>query len=225
MSNLIFIDDDTDLLEINQRYFSKEGHHVQIVSDPRKVVSIIKQNTHDCIILDIMMPGINGFELCRQIRECSSAPLIFLSGRITEQDKIKGLMAGGDDYLTKPYSFKELSARISAHTRRYSQMIQQHIYQLQGLTFDIDSHKVFFEGEDLCLSNKEFELLYLLATNPKRLITFEDIAIKLWGLYSESDKATIMVTASRLRKKLSSISDFDNPIESVRSKGYIFHMN
>ncbi len=223
MSNILFVDDDNDFLEINSRYFTKEGYQVRTLSCPEHTMKLLNLYQPDCIILDVMMPGINGFELCKRIRSITTAPIIFLSGRTGENDKIKGLILGGDDYLVKPYSFRELSARIKAQLRRYHS--QNHLNQIRcpPLSLDLKLHKAFFNKEDLHLSNREYDLLLLLVTKSNQIVTFEDISNHIWGTYSENDPKTIMVIASRLRKKLSSYEDLSSAIETVWSKGYAFH--
>jgi len=223
MSNILFVDDDCDFLEINARFFTKEGYTVKISSNPNDAFYLVKSFHPDCIILDVMMPGLNGFELCKKIRSFCTAPIIFLSGRTGESDKIRGLALGGDDYLVKPYSFRELSARIKAQLRRYTAQSNFNLIHYPPLTLDLKQHKAFCCKEDLLLSNREYDLLLLLATNPNQIVTFEAISNHIWGVYSENDQKTIMVIASRLRKKMASYSELENMIETVWSKGYMFH--
>jgi DNA-binding response OmpR family regulator len=170
-----------------------------------------------------MMPGLNGFELCKRIRSFTEAPIIFLSGRTSENDKIIGLNLGGDDYLVKPFSFRELSARIKVQLRRYNSLTNSNQIRYPPLTLDLKQHKAFHNKEDLQLSNREYDLLLLLVTNSNQIVTFETISYHIWGTYSEKDQKTIMVIASRLRKKLASYNELANTIESVWSKGYTFH--
>jgi DNA-binding response OmpR family regulator len=224
MSNILFVDDDNDFLEINARYFTKEGYTVKISSNPENTLHLLKNYQPDCIILDVMMPGLNGFDLCKRIRSISAAPIIFLSGRTSENDKIKGLTLGGDDYLVKPYSFRELSARIKVQLRRYSSQTKINLIRYPPLSLDLKQHKAFYYKEDLLLSNREYDLLLLLVTNPNQIVSFEAISNHIWGTYSENDTKTIMVIVSRLRKKMYSYDDLANTIESVWSKGYTFHI-
>lgn len=224
MSNILFVDDDKDFLEINSRYFTKEGYQVKTLSCSENTMKLLNQFQPDCIILDVMMPGINGFELCKHIRSISTAPIIFLSGRTGENDKIKGLILGGDDYLVKPYSFRELSVRIKAQLRRYqSQTSFNQMIRCPPLSLDLKQHKAFYNKDDLQLSNREYDLLLLLVTRSNQIVTYVDISSHIWGTYSENDSKTIMVIASRLRKKLSPYEDLSNAIETVWSKGYTFH--
>jgi DNA-binding response OmpR family regulator len=223
MSNILFIDDDADILEINEKYFKKEGHIVKTSKNPESVFYLINNFKPDCIVLDVMMPRINGFELCKRIRSLSPVPIIFLSGRINESDKVRGLLLGGDDYLVKPYSFCELSARIQAQLRRYNKHINSTLISYPPLSLDLTNHKAFYLKEEIHLSNREFALLHLLVTNANQPVTFETISYSIWGTYSESDRKTIMVIVSRLRKKLDSYRELANRIETVWSAGYTFH--
>ena len=219
MSNILFIDDDRDILDINLKYFTKEGYTVKTTSRPEETFQLIKGFQPDCIILDVMMPGVNGFELCKRIRTLSTAPIIFLSGRTTENDKVRGLKLGGDDYVIKPYSFRELSARIQVQLRRCKERMISH----PPLSLDLTHHKAYYKEEEIILSNREYELLYLLMSNANQLVTFEAIGRYLWNAYTENDRQTIIVVASRLRKKLELYEGLTNIIETVWSKGYTFH--
>lgn len=223
MSNILFVDDDYDFLEINARYFTKEGHNVKTSSTPEHIFRLLKSFQPDCIVLDVMMPGMNGFEVCKRIRSFSRVPIIFLSARTGENDRIKGLILGGDDYLVKPYSFRELSARIRVQLRHNSRIDANRI-SYPPLSLDLKQHKAFYNNEDIFLSNREYDLLLLLVTNANQVVTYEAISNQIWGTYTENDRKTIMVIASRLRKKLDSYHELTNTIESVWSKGYTFNI-
>ena len=221
MSNILFVDDDNDFLEINARYFTKEGHIVKIASNPEHTFRLLNSFQPDCIVLDVMMPGLNGFELCKRIRSISKVPIIFLSARTSENDKVKGLILGGNDYLVKPYSFRELSARIMVQLRHNTKSDINRI-SYPPLSFDLIQHKAFCNQEELLLSNREYDLLLLLVTNSNQVVTFETIGKQFWSTYSDNDRKTIMVIASRLRKKLDAYHGLANIIESVWSKGYTY---
>lgn len=223
MSNILFVDDDSDILEINSKYFTKEGFTVRTLSNPKNMFQLLNNFQPDCIVLDVMMPGLNGFDLCKQIRSVSAAPIIFLSGRTSENDKVRGLIVGGDDYLVKPYSFRELSARIKAQLRRYNMQTNSNLISHPPMTLDLKHHKAFYNKEEMILSNREYDLLLLLVSNANQIVSFETISNHIWGTYSENDRKTIMVMASRLRKKIDYYNELTNSIETVWSKGYIFH--
>lgn len=225
MATLLLIDDDIEVLELNKKYLTSEGFTVHICSDPHKGVSIAQSHAPDCILLDIMMPGMNGLQVCQKIREFSSAPIIFLTGKDSEDDKINGLMTGADDYIVKPYSIREVRARIDVLLRRFNREISKanaNILCFQNLTIDKVAHKAFYKGEDLCLANREYEVLLFLASHPNKEITFEELGTALLGAYLESDRRSVMVHVSRLRKKFEGIYELQNMIETVWSKGYKF---
>lgn len=218
MSHLLFIDDDLDLLTINKKYFTKKGYNVVILSDLSKLSNCLKENNFDCILLDIMMPQADGYKVLESIRTLYSIPVIFISGKILPSDKVKGLMLGAEDYLTKPYDFAELEARINVQIRRLSS--SNSTLSAGNLIINLETHSVQYNNKDIHLSNREFELLTLLIRNINEIVTYEDISNALWHCYDPDDKKTIMVIASRLRKKLGDYEGTANAIESIRSKGY-----
>lgn len=222
MANLLFIDDDTEISTINGKYFTKQGHIVKTAADAKSGIRLLKDFRPDCIILDVMMPEQNGFETCQIIRTHSSCPIIFLSGCTSEDDKINGLMLGANDYMVKPYSFRELSARIQVQLRTNMGVANKSVLSYPPLTLDFVAHKAFHNKEEIPLSKREYELLYLLVSQPNQAITFEEIGTAMWKYYSEADRRTIMVTASRLRKKIEDYPGLTNMIETVWSKGYKF---
>lgn len=226
MSKLLLIDDDIEVLSINKKFFTKEKYEVKVADSAEKGLKILSSFQADCILLDIMMPGMDGFEACKRIRKITQAPIIILSGRTTEDDKINGLLLGADDYMIKPYSLRELSARIQVQIRRHNatEAASATTINYPPLKLDLAMHKAFYDDEEILLSNREYELLYLLASKPNQAITFEEIGQSVFGSYVESDRRTIMVTASRLRKKLENYTGLSNFIETVWSKGYLFRV-
>ena len=227
MPRLLFIDDDTEVLNINMKYMKKAGFDVLGSDKPQTGVKIAKEKSPDCIILDVMMPNMNGYEVCRKIREFSEAPIIFLTGRNSEDDKLKGLMLGGDDYIVKPYSLKELEVRITVILRRMKKLAggvpqNSNILEFGKVKVDRLEHRVFYDREEILLANREYEALVFLIDNPDRTVTFEEIGEKLFGQYLETDRQSIMVIVSRLRKKMRVSEQFSNMIETVWSKGYKF---
>lgn len=223
MSKLLLIDDDIEILSINKKYFTKEGYEVRTATNAVTAVNALKNFAADCILLDVMMPGIDGFKACRKIKTLTKAPVIFLTGRSLEDDRVKGLLLGADDYIIKPYSLKELSARIQVQIRRsYGSVLSNAAISYPPLLIDLVKHKVFYDKEEILLSNREYELLYLLASKPNETVTFENIGFSMWGTYSDDDRRTIMVTASRLRKKLEEYTGLIELVETVWSRGYRF---
>lgn len=179
MAEILLIDDDREVLEINRKYLTGEGFTVYTADSPRKGIAYAKKLSPDCILLDVMLPEMDGYEVCRRIRSFSAVPVLFLTGRGTEDDKIDGLTSGGDDYIVKPYSLRELKARIDVILRRMNQLhaaSESHILTFGSLSIDKVAHKAFFQGTDLNLANREYEVLLYLAEHPDREVTFESLA-------------------------------------------------
>ncbi len=219
---LLLVDDDHEVLEVNAKYLSSQGFIVKLSTHPSVVLNIIKDFEPDCVVLDVMMPEMDGMTLCKKIRSVSAVPIIFLSGKTGEDDRINGLMLGADDYMIKPYSLRELAARIMTNIRRHTSVSAPSVLSFPPLSINTTSHKIYFNDEEITLSNREYELLLLLVNNKNNVVTFEDIAKQIWGVYSESDRRSIMVNASRLRKKLEQYPGLGQMIETVWSKGYKF---
>lgn len=226
MAEILLIDDDREVLEINRKYLTGEGFTVYIADSPRKGIAYAKKLSPDCILLDVMLPEMDGYEVCRRIRSFSAVPVLFLTGRGTEDDKIDGLTSGGDDYIVKPYSLRELKARIDVILRRMNQLhaaTESHILTFGSLSIDKVAHKAFFQGTDLNLANREYEVLLYLAEHPDREVTFEELGTALFGSYQENDRRSVMVNVSRLRKRFEGNYELENRIETVWSRGYRFY--
>lgn len=226
MAEILLIDDDREVLEINRKYLTGEGFTVYTADSPRKGIAYAKKLSPDCILLDVMLPEMDGYEVCRRIRSFSAVPVLFLTGRGTEDDKIDGLTSGGDDYIVKPYSLRELKARIDVILRRMNQLhaaSESHILTFGSLSIDKVAHKAFFQGTDLNLANREYEVLLYLAEHPDREVTFEELGTALFGSYQENDRRSVMVNVSRLRKRFEGNYELENRIETVWSRGYRFY--
>ncbi len=222
MSKILFIDDDTELLEILSASFKEKKFKVKSCSSAKAGIAFLKKQQVDCIVMDVMMPEMDGFTAFEHVRKVSDAPIIYLTGKVAEDDRIDGITLGADDYMLKPFSIRELEARVNMVVRRASGTKDSHILSIPPLELDTVAHKVLCEGEELSLTAREYELLHMMVTFKADVITYEDIGNFIWGGYMESDKASVMVNVSRLRKKLE-----DNPvsaglIETVWTKGYRF---
>lgn len=224
MPKLLLIDDDKEILKINAKYFTQNGYEVTVAASARVALRKLESCTPDCIVLDVMLPGMDGFKACAEIKKLCQAPIIFLTGRDAEDDKIHGLLLGADDYMIKPYSLRELSVRIQVLIRRYGRtaVSNSSVLKYPPLCLDLNAHKAFYDDAEIPLTNKEYDLLHLLAASPDTVYSFEDIGNAVWGQYLEADRKTIMVTVNRLRKKLSDYPVIANCIETVWSKGYKF---
>lgn len=226
---LLLVDDDKEVLAINKTYFEEEGYLVTTAASAKEAMTHMKKNAFSCIVLDVMMPNVDGLTFCKTIRNYSDIPIIFLSGKVEEEDRINGLLLGADDYLTKPYSLRELSVRIGLHIQRHEASLKasnsSSLLEFPPMVIDVLSHKVFWNEEEIPLSNKEFELLYFLAGKAGEPCTFEEIGEAVWGSYIDSDRRSIMVIVSRLRKKLENYTRLEHIVESVWSKGYRFTLH
>lgn len=225
MAIILLIDDDKEVLEINKRYLEREGLEVHAFANPVKGLQYVRSKPVDCVILDVMMPGMDGYELCKKLRTFSSVPVIFLTGKGSEDDRINGLITGADDYIVKPYSLRELKVRIDVILRRSTSeppSDSENILTFGSLTINKLSHKAIYNGDDLGLANREYEVLLFLASHPNEEITFEQLGTALFGSYMESDRRSVMVNVSRLRKKMALDFELENMIETIWSKGYKF---
>lgn len=221
MNRILLIDDDAEVLEINEKYLTKRGYMVETAGNATEGYEKIKKSMPDCILLDVMMPKIDGYSACKEYRKIANVPIIFLTGKASEEDKIHGLMLGADDYMVKPYSLKELEARIMVNIRRYKmQTMTDNVLSFPPLTINTTMHKVFYNDEEISLSNREYEVLLYLLQNVNQTVTFEQIGMKLWGTYQDADRRSIMVHMSRLRKKIESYVGLEHVIETVWSEGY-----
>ncbi|MCH4192421.1 MAG: response regulator transcription factor [Butyrivibrio sp.] len=226
MPLLFLIDDDHDVLILNKKYFQNEGYQVMIFDDAVSAIHALLQYPPSCIVLDIMMPEMNGFTALSRIRSITKAPVIFLTGKDSEDDRVNGLIAGASDYLVKPYSLRELSARIQVQLRKTQESaisVNQNQYNYPPLSMNFAEHKVFYNNtEEIILSNREYELLYFFMSNPGHEISYRQMGEYLYHIYNASDRRTLMVIVSRLRKKLSDYDGLENIIESIYGKGYKF---
>lgn len=219
---ILVVDDDKSIVELLRDFLENEGFYVNTSNDTTQALVILEQNTIDCIVLDVMIPGQNGFELCRQIRKKSNVPILFLSALSDDVDKIRGLALGGDDYIVKTASPGEIVARVKAVLRRSSsqQELSRKVLNYGRLSLDFSTREVFVEGKPISLTPKEYDLLQLFAEHPKYVFSYDQLLHKFWeGI---GDKHTIRVHLSRLREKIE--ADPNNPqiIVNVWGIGYRF---
>ncbi len=224
MYKILMIDDDLEVLQVNKKFFEEKECEVMVCAEASKAMEKLEHFKPDCILLDVMMPEIDGYTLCREIRKKTNVPVLFLSGKVSEDDKIEGFEAGGDDYIEKPYSLREVYVRIVANIRRNNSKASSKknamIINLSPFFIDKEKHKFFYEDTEIPISNKEYDLLLFLANNEGKEITFEEIGMQLWGTYMETDRRNVMVNVSRLRKKIQDQTGVEDLIRTVWSKGY-----
>lgn len=231
---IMVVDDNLDLQELIRIYLKQNNYETLSVTEGEKVLSAAKSFRPDLIILDVMMPGADGIELCRSLRQFTSVPILFLSARQDETNKIMGLSLGGDDYITKPFNMAELLVRIQAHLRR-SGILSKEREELERereesgklsyeeLELDFIRNLLMKNGTPIPLSQKEFQILTYLIRHPNRIFTPEEIYQALWGKESAGDTRTINVHMSNLRKKIETDPEHPRYILTVRGWGYKFH--
>ena len=228
--NILIIEDDEDIREGVRILLESEGCTVKEASSGQEGLALLDEKT-DLVILDIMMPGMNGLRTCEEIRKISFVPVLFLTAKSQESDKLIGLMAGGDDYLTKPFSYAELLGRVKALVRRYNiykskeqNNIENEKYlELSGIKIHEEFNEVFLNGEQIDLSNIEYNMLLLMMRNPNRVFSAQNLYERIWNEpYFYNCNSTVMVHIRNLRVKIE--DDPQNPerIKTVWGKGYKF---
>lgn len=224
---ILVVDDEEEIRDLIGLYLSQNGFQVTATGNGLEAIQLAAAEKPDLIILDILLPGLDGIEVCQELRRNSSIPVLFLSCKGDEADKILGLTVGGDDYITKPFSPAELLARVKAHLRR-SRLIGESdpqgkkLLKFPGLLIDLDSHVVLVEGSPVILSAKEFQILSLLARNKNRVFGLDQIFGSLWGTPDIGDTRTVMVHISNLRKKIEKDPSSPVYIQTIRGVGYRF---
>lgn len=224
---ILIVEDDPEIRDFIKLYLSNDGYKTVEVDQGDLAVKVFHEEQPDLVILDILLPGLDGIEVCREIRKTSIVPIIFLSNKIEETDKIIGLTVGADDYMTKPFSPRELTARIRTHLRRemyYTERQQksQSVIKFANLMIDLERHQVIAYGEEIELSAKEFSLLAYMAKHPGRIFKVEELFEQVWGEFSLGDTRTVMVHISSLRKKIEHETSNPEFIITVRGAGYKF---
>jgi DNA-binding response OmpR family regulator len=225
---ILIVDDERPINDLIRSYLVKEGFIPFSAYTGKEALDLIKTEKPDFIILDIMLPDIEGVDLCLEIRKTNNSPVLFLSCKSEEIDKIIALSVGGDDYLTKPFLPGELIARIKAHLRRQkssgSAKDGDDILEFPGLVINMQTREVFSDGLPISLTAKEFDILQLFIQNPKRIFTADQIFELIWKTSSlEGDSRTVMVYISTLRKKLEKNAEGSKYIVSIRGVGYTFN--
>ncbi len=224
---ILVVDDEQSITDFVSFNLSKEGYKVDVAHDGNDAVEMATQAEYDLIILDVMLPGIDGYEVCRRIRAKSNVPVLFLSARDTELDKVVGLELGGDDYLAKPFGIRELLARVHALLRRAPQESESNaegarILDVSGIHLDEAGHRATFDGKDIDLTPREFELLVTLMSHAGTVLGREQLLREARDWQYVVETKTVDTHIKRLRDKLSSVGLSPNVIETVRGYGYRF---
>ena len=222
MKKILIIEDDASIAELERDYLMANGFEVTVIGDGREGLRKALEEEFALIVLDVMLPGADGVEICTEIRAHKNTPVLMVSARRDDVDKVKGLGLGADDYMVKPFSPSELVARVRAHISRYERLTNKaegSTLSVRGLTIDIPARRVYVQGEEAVLKNKEFELLLFFAENPNIVFSKETLFDRIWGMDSLGDTATVTVHVNRIRDK---IEHADKYIETVWGSGYRF---
>lgn len=223
---ILVVDDEKEIANLVRDFLIAEGFEVVVSYDGEEGMNAFKQHKPDLAVLDIMLPKKDGMEVCRTIRSESSIPIIMLSAKKSDIDKVLGLGLGADDYVTKPFSPVELVARIKAHLRRYTQLSSKEsnadILTFEKLKIYLESYKVTIEGREISLTAKEFETLRLLASSPSRVYTREQIFNQVWGFNEYGDINTVTVHIKKIREKIEDDPSHPEYIKTVWGVGYKF---
>lgn len=225
-TKILVVDDEISICELLRTYFENEGYEVKTANDGAEGITFFKMYEPDLVLLDIMLPRKDGWQVCREIREISSKPIIMISAKGEVFDKVLGLELGADDYITKPFDMKELSARIKSVLRRYSSHSNQNddeIIKYDNIEISLQKYELKLRGKSIDIPPKELELLYFLASNSNRVFTRDQLLDKVWGFDYLGDSRTVDVHIKRLREKLEGVSDQWN-LKTVWGVGYKFEV-
>ncbi|MFF2447543.1 response regulator transcription factor [Neobacillus sp. NPDC058068] len=226
MKKILIVEDDLDIGELQKDFLEINGYDVELQTSGKEGLKRAVNKDYDLLIIDIMLPEVNGFEICKQVRAVKNIPILIVSAKREDIDKIRGLGFGADDYIIKPFSFSELVARVKAHLSRYERLLGNNDttkkeIRIRGLVIDEMARKVFVNNKKISLTAKEFDLLLFLAQHPNRVFSKEDLFESIWGLDSSGDITTITVHIRKIRGKIE--KDPSNPqfIETVWGAGYM----
>ena len=227
MSRILIVEDEESIAELEKDYLELSGFEVEIENNGRVGLERALQEEFDLFILDLMLPGVDGFEICKKIRESKNTPIIMVSAKKDDIDKIRGLGLGADDYITKPFSPSEMVARVKAHLSRYERLIgsgmpENEIIEIRGLKIDKTARRVYVNGEEKNFTTKEFDLLTFLAQNPNHVFTKEELFNKIWDMESLGDIATVTVHIKKIREKIEFNTAKPQYIETIWGVGYRF---
>ncbi|MCI8742862.1 MAG: response regulator transcription factor [Lachnospiraceae bacterium] len=227
-TSILVVDDEQEIADLVEIYLVSDGYKVFKASNAQEGLDILEKEDIQMVLLDIMMPGMSGLEMCKKIRETNNIPIIMLSAKSTDLDKILGLGTGADDYVAKPFNPLELTARVKSQLRRYTQLnphsnVHENVrneISIRGLTINKDNHKVTVFDEEVKLTPIEFDILYLLASNPGKVFSTDEIFEKVWNEKVYEANNTVMVHIRRLRGKMKEDERQDKIITTVWGVGY-----
>ena len=227
MNKILIVEDEEAIADLEKDYLELSGFKVEVENDGETGLKRALEEEYDMFILDLMLPGVDGFEICKEIREKKDTPIIMISAKKDDIDKIRGLGLGADDYMTKPFSPSELVARVKAHLARYNRLTgsaveKNKIIEIRGLKIDKTARRVWVNGEERNFTTKEFDLLTFLASHPNHVYSKEELFREIWDMESIGDIATVTVHIKKIREKIE--LDTSNPqyIETIWGVGYRF---
>ena len=229
MSKILIVEDEEAIADLEKDYLELSGFDVEIENDGTSGLERALSEEFDMYILDLMLPGTDGFEICKMIREKKNTPILMVSAKKDDIDKIRGLGLGADDYITKPFSPSELVARVKAHLARYERLIgsnvqKNDIIEIRGIRIDKTARRVWVNDEEKQFTTKEFDLLTFLAENPNHVFTKDELFSKIWDMESIGDIATVTVHIKKIREKIEFNTAKPQYIETIWGVGYRFKL-
>lgn len=228
MGKILIIEDEILIAELQRDYLEINGYEVAIAADGETGLHLALTEDVDLVLLDLMLPRRNGFDICREIREHKNIPILMVTAKKEDIDVVRGLGLGADDYITKPFKPAELVARVKAHLNRYERLVgskeKRSEIHLRGLSIDIDSRRVFKNKEEVVLTTKEFDLLHYLASHPNRVFSKDQLFEQIWGIDALGDTQTVTVHVRKLREKIEADPAEPQLIETVWGAGYRFNV-
>ena len=229
MSKILIVEDEAAIADLERDYLELSGFEVEVANDGQTGLDKALNEDYDLVILDLMLPGIDGFEICRKVRAEKNTPIIMVSAKKDDIDKIRGLGLGADDYMTKPFSPSELVARVKAHMARYERLIgsvmeENKVIEIRGLKIDTTARRVWVNGEEKTFTTKEFDLLTFLASHPNHVYTKDELFSEIWDMESIGDIATVTVHIKKIREKVEFDTSKPQYIETIWGVGYRFKM-
>lgn len=227
MDKILIIEDEAAIAELEKDYLELSGFEVKIENTGDKGLEAALTGDFKLIILDLMLPNVDGFEICKRVREEKNIPVIMVSAKKDDIDKIRGLGLGADDYMTKPFSPSELVARVKAHLARYERLVgtgmkENELIEIRGIKIDKTARRVYVNGEEKAFTTKEFDLLTFLAQNPNHVYTKEELFQEIWDMESIGDIATVTVHIKKIREKIEANTSKPQYIETIWGVGYRF---
>lgn len=230
MAKILIIEDEKEIADLGKDYLEMNDFEVVTMDRGDTGLEEALSGDYNLIILDLMLPGMDGFEVCKRIRAEKNIPIVIVSARKDDIDKVRGLGLGADDYITKPFSPGEMVARVKAHLASYDRLVgsgkvkDNDVIEIGGIKIDKTARRVFVDGEEKIFTTKEFSLLTFLAENPNKVFTKDDLFRNIWGMESMGDIATVTVHIKKIREKIGDVSGDSKYIETIWGVGYRFKL-